>query len=292
MRAARPRGPGSRPGPALDRPSHPCNDATEADRRRSGRPGPPPGAAAGGTDRDTSGRAHRQMRGSDRYVIISADCHGGADVAQYRPYLPSRYHQSVRRVGPGLPGAPRGPARRRGPQQLGQRPPPGRPRGRRHRGRGRSTPTRSRPSIPSTRSRCRCPGRPRVTSRPAGPACGPTTGGWPTSAPPPRGAGPASPRSCCTTSTPRWPRSSGRPRRRWAAGSCCPAPRRARASSRCTRRATSRSGRPARRPDSRSTTTAAVPCRPWATSRSSRWCSCSRSPGGPTGPCGTSSSAG
>ena len=54
---------------------------------------------------------------------------------------------------------------------------------------------------------------------------------------------------------------------------------------------TSRSGRPARRPDSRSTTTAAAPCRPWATSRSSRSCSCSRSPGGPTGPCGTSSSA-
>ncbi len=29
---------------------------------------------------------------SDNYVVISADCHGGADVADYRPYLASRYH--------------------------------------------------------------------------------------------------------------------------------------------------------------------------------------------------------
>ncbi len=33
------------------------------------------------------------MPGTDRYVIISADCHGGADLAEYRPYLPARYHQ-------------------------------------------------------------------------------------------------------------------------------------------------------------------------------------------------------
>jgi predicted TIM-barrel fold metal-dependent hydrolase len=33
------------------------------------------------------------MPGSDRYVIISADCHGGADLGEYRPYLPSRYHE-------------------------------------------------------------------------------------------------------------------------------------------------------------------------------------------------------
>jgi predicted TIM-barrel fold metal-dependent hydrolase len=29
---------------------------------------------------------------SDNYVVISADCHGGADVADYRPYLASRYY--------------------------------------------------------------------------------------------------------------------------------------------------------------------------------------------------------
>ena len=38
----------------------------------------------------------------------------------------------------------------------------------------------------------------------------------------PRAPGRASPRSCCTTWTPRWPRSSGRPRRRWAAGILLP----------------------------------------------------------------------
>lgn len=28
----------------------------------------------------------------DRYVVISADCHGGGDIPDYRPYLPSRLH--------------------------------------------------------------------------------------------------------------------------------------------------------------------------------------------------------
>ncbi|MEX2293490.1 MAG: amidohydrolase family protein [Acidimicrobiales bacterium] len=28
----------------------------------------------------------------DRYVVISSDCHGGASIAAYRPYLESRYH--------------------------------------------------------------------------------------------------------------------------------------------------------------------------------------------------------
>lgn len=30
---------------------------------------------------------------SANYVVISADCHGGADVPDYRPYLESRYHE-------------------------------------------------------------------------------------------------------------------------------------------------------------------------------------------------------
>jgi predicted TIM-barrel fold metal-dependent hydrolase len=29
---------------------------------------------------------------SENYVVISADCHGGADVSDYRPYLEARYH--------------------------------------------------------------------------------------------------------------------------------------------------------------------------------------------------------
>ncbi|MBK5287732.1 MAG: amidohydrolase, partial [Acidimicrobiia bacterium] len=28
----------------------------------------------------------------DNYTVISADCHGGADIGAYRPYLESRYH--------------------------------------------------------------------------------------------------------------------------------------------------------------------------------------------------------
>ena len=26
------------------------------------------------------------------YVVISADCHGGGNIGDYRPYLESRYH--------------------------------------------------------------------------------------------------------------------------------------------------------------------------------------------------------
>ena len=32
------------------------------------------------------------MSGDARYVIISADCHGGADLLHYRDYLPSKLH--------------------------------------------------------------------------------------------------------------------------------------------------------------------------------------------------------
>jgi predicted TIM-barrel fold metal-dependent hydrolase len=32
------------------------------------------------------------MAPDDRYVVISADCHGGGDITDYRPYLPARWH--------------------------------------------------------------------------------------------------------------------------------------------------------------------------------------------------------
>lgn len=32
------------------------------------------------------------MRGTDRYTVISADGHAGADLLDYRAYLPSRWH--------------------------------------------------------------------------------------------------------------------------------------------------------------------------------------------------------
>ena len=61
-----------------------------------------------------------------------------------------------------------------------------------------------------------------------------------------RAGGPASRRSCCTTSTPRSPRCAGPRRPGSPAASCCRARRRARACRRCTRPTTSRSGRCAR----------------------------------------------
>src|SRR6266849_4114409 len=33
------------------------------------------------------------MTGNGHYTIISADCHGGADLLDYRDYLPSRLHR-------------------------------------------------------------------------------------------------------------------------------------------------------------------------------------------------------
>ena len=32
------------------------------------------------------------MNADDRYVVISADCHGGGEIHDYRDYLASRYH--------------------------------------------------------------------------------------------------------------------------------------------------------------------------------------------------------
>lgn len=29
----------------------------------------------------------------DRYTVISADCHAGADLLDYKPYLEKRYHE-------------------------------------------------------------------------------------------------------------------------------------------------------------------------------------------------------
>ena len=34
---------------------------------------------------------------TDRYVVISADCHGGASIAGYKPFLASRYHDDFDR---------------------------------------------------------------------------------------------------------------------------------------------------------------------------------------------------
>ena len=31
---------------------------------------------------------------SDRYAVISSDCHGGAQLLEYKPYLPSSLHEA------------------------------------------------------------------------------------------------------------------------------------------------------------------------------------------------------
>ncbi len=34
------------------------------------------------------------MESDDRYTVISADCHAGADLRGYKPFLESRYHDA------------------------------------------------------------------------------------------------------------------------------------------------------------------------------------------------------
>ena len=36
---------------------------------------------------------------SDRYIVISSDAHAGADLRDYKPYLPSKWHDEVRCLG-------------------------------------------------------------------------------------------------------------------------------------------------------------------------------------------------
>ena len=46
------------------------------------------------------------MTGGERYTIISADCHGGGDLRDYRDYLPSRPSIPSSTNGPGSTGCP------------------------------------------------------------------------------------------------------------------------------------------------------------------------------------------
>ncbi len=38
----------------------------------------------------------------DRYVVISSDCHAGADLRDYRPYLEAQYHDEFDALEAGL----------------------------------------------------------------------------------------------------------------------------------------------------------------------------------------------
>ena len=156
----------------------------------------------------------------DHYIVISSDGHAGAQVHEYRDYLESKYHDEFDAwdatfVNPfdDLRADVRLP-------QLGQRGAPARARGRRCRRRG-AVPQHHPAVLPVGEPAGAPPGRRRVRA-PVGRAQGaqPVAGRLLR-----RHAGPtrrAWRRCSSTTSTPRSPRSSGRPSRACAAASCCP----------------------------------------------------------------------
>ena len=116
----------------------------------------------------------------DRYVVISADCHAGADL-RITARFSSRVPRRVRRLGRQLRQPLRRPGARRRRPQLGQQQAHARAGSRRGRGRGH-LPEHGPAVLPAGRSR-----RPRTEGRrvPATgwPDCGRTTGGSPSSAP-------------------------------------------------------------------------------------------------------------
>ena len=142
------------------------------------------------------------LKPTDHYPIISADCHAGASHAVYREYLAKRVPRRLRRVAGQVQEPLQGPARQRRPHpQLGQR--------------EAATATRSATTSSarwSSRTRCRRSSRascsshrsplPRPTST-GSPGSVPTTAGSSTGAASSPSAAPASARSSSTTSTTR-----------------------------------------------------------------------------------------
>ena len=147
------------------------------------------------------GETHAPMNADDRYVVISADCHGGGEIHEYRDYLASQYHDEFDAwVDAYHDPLPR-PARRPRQAQLGLRPAHARPRGRRHRRRG-DLPEHHPALLPRRRA-----GHAGAAGRRARPraAVGRAAGAQPLARrllrAHARAAAPASRRSCCTTST-------------------------------------------------------------------------------------------
>ena len=145
-----------------------------------------------------------------RYTVISSDCHGGANIADYRPYLESAYHDEFdawfadyENPYDDVKGAD---ADRNWDSDR---------RLREMQADGIVAevvfPNTIPPFFPKVPWSTSLPGPARATWTSGWRASGPTTGGWPTPAPTRRANGPGSHRSCCTTSTPRWPRSGGLP---------------------------------------------------------------------------------
>ena len=157
----------------------------------------------------TSTEATTGLPAGDRYVVISADCHAGASIRAYRPYLASRYHddfdawmQTFENPYQDLTGddaernwdSDRRLAELEADGVVAEV----------------LFPNTIPPFFPAVSLVNQAPPPTPAISTGAGPASRPTTAGWPTSAPQPPGDGPASPRSCSTTSPPPSTRSAGR----------------------------------------------------------------------------------
>jgi hypothetical protein len=147
----------------------------------------------------------------ERYLVISADCHGGGNIYDYRPYLASRWHDQFDAWAATYeipyedlkgPNGDRNWDSKRRLREL--------------EGDGIVAevifPNTVPPFFPKASLGDQPPRPTPATSRPGGPACRRTTVGWPISAPRCPAGARGSPRSCCTTSTPRSARSIG-PRR-------------------------------------------------------------------------------
>ena len=120
---------------------------------------------------------------TDRYVVISADCHGGASVDGYRPFLASRYHDEFDALGrrrsrtpttttpattPTATGAPSAASREMEADGVVAEV---------------IFPNTVPPFFPKVLARRTSrPAPPTATSPSGGPASRPTTAGWPTSA--------------------------------------------------------------------------------------------------------------
>ncbi len=143
-----------------------------------------------------------------RYAVISSDCHAGADLRDYRPYLESALHEEFDRWADAYVN-PFGDLERADATATGTT---------------RCATGRSRPTASWPRSSTPTPSRrssrwavwwpwsppPRSTGSDS-PASARTTGGWPSGAPRCPDGGPASGRSCSTTSTKPSATSSGSP---------------------------------------------------------------------------------
>ena len=214
---------------------------------------------------ETHGRG--PLNADDHYVVISADCHGGGEIHEYRDFLASQYHDEFDAWVDGYDDPLPRPARRPREAQLGLRPARARPRGRRHRRRG-DLPQHDPAVLPRWRAGHADPARRRARPRAA---VGRAAGAQPLAGrllrAHARAGAPASRRSCCTTSTHRSRRSAGRTPTGSPAGSSCPARRPASGCCRCTASTTTRSGRCAKSSACRSTTTAAARVRRAAWSR-------------------------